>query len=61
MSDTDFRFYVATDDEQPDMSGKRRDVIVAGPYLTAMQAEEARHWYIDRHPKSPAPYRVVVR
>lgn len=61
MSEGGPRFYVATDDEQPDMSGKRRDVIIAGPYLTAMQAEEARHWYMDRHPNNPAPYRVVVR
>lgn len=51
------RFVVVIDDEQPSMSGQRQEVKVAGPFLTAMQAEEARQHYLPRHPSA----RVVVR
>lgn len=51
------RFVVVIDDEQPSMDGKRQQVQVAGPYLTAMQAEEARQHYFPRHPSA----RVILR
>jgi hypothetical protein len=52
MSNPNLRFSVSIHDEQPDMSGKKRWVRVAGPYLTAMQAEEARQHYLPKHPEA---------